>query len=169
MIIDLTDFDDRPYKVPNQEESRDFLSFIEKTEEMLAVKYLLGRDLWEEFQAALETSGVIDPHWLLLRDGGEYTYNTKTYHFTGWVDMVRPGIFALWLPHLTYKLTNVGYVVNSAPQQSELVDDQYQFHIEAWNEFVNKARLFERFMTTNKSDYIGWKFHCPMMKNRFDL
>jgi hypothetical protein len=187
MIIDPTDFNDRPYKVPNQEESRDFISFIDLTEEQLATGSnpdlgcsLLGQELWDEFKLALESSGPLEEKWEKLRDGEIYEYQNKQYHYKGWVDMIRPGIFSEWIPNLTYKLTNIGYVENSAPQVSKLIEDQYPFQVQHWNKFVSKVgysypygynykNSFYGFMKVNIADYPSWVFKCPRYKNRFDL
>lgn len=187
MIIDSTNFVDRPYKVPNQEESRDFVSFIEDVEERLAMGTLMGEtmkllgvDLWNEFTAGLETSGTIEQRWLDLRDGADYQYNNKTYRYNGWVDMVRPAIFSQWIPATTDKITNIGFVRNSAPQQSKLTEDNYPFIVLHWNDFVRKVgyesehcynykNSFYGFMKANAENYSSWDFKCPRFKNRHDL
>lgn len=180
MIIDPTDFNNRPYKVPNQEESRDFIAFIEETEEWLAIKYLLGKDLWEAFVAGLASSGSVEARWTDLKDGAVYTYNDKTYEYKGWIDMVRPAILSEWIPNLAYKLTNIGYVVNDAPQQSKLLEEQEPFVVTHWNTFVTKVGYqpefgynckdsFYGFMKANESDYEDWIFKCPRYKNRHSL
>lgn len=186
MIIDATDFTNRPNKVPNQEESRDFISFIEAEEEAFACWHheehfqLLGKELWEEFKAALAGSGTLETKWQNLKDGAEYTYQGKTYRYGGWVDMIRPGIYARWIPNIPYKLTNIGYVENSAPEKSKLLEDQYPFVVQEWNKFVDKVghahqygynyrNSFYGFMKANASDYPSWVFKCPHLKNRHDL
>src|SRR5687767_1836602 len=127
MIIDPTDFNDRPNKIPNQTESRDFVSFLTETENSIAIKYLLGYELWTEFQTALAGSGDLEDKWEKLRDGSEYDYNSKTYNYLGWVDMLKPVIMHEWVPMTTYKLTNIGFIENSAPDKGKLLDDQYPF------------------------------------------
>lgn len=187
MIIDPTNFNDRPYKVPNQEESRDFISFIGETEDQLATGThpeerccLLGSELWEEFKTALESSGPIDAIWETLRDGGFYEYNNVQYQYKGWADLVRPGIFSLWLPEAVYKLTNVGYVVNDTTDKASLIEDQYPFQVKYWNKFVdnvgykahygyNYKNSFYGFMKANEDNYPSWHFKCPRYKNRYDL
>lgn len=179
MIIDPTDFDDKPYKVPNQEENRDFVAFIEAKEEELAIM-ILGSELWEEFKEGLATSAPVDTIWEFLRDGGFYDYNDTQYQYKGWVDMIRPGIFSEWAPEGTYKLTNVGYVVNNATEKSTLAEDQYAFQVTHWNKFVSKVgysypygynykNSFYGFMKANSEDYPSWHFKCPRYKNRYDL
>lgn len=187
MIIDPTDFNDRPYKVPNQEESRDFTSFIEDVEDRIAegtlqneCVQLLGVDLWGAFIAGLETSGTIEAHWLSLRDGANYTYAGTTYRYNGWVDMIRPAILSKWLPMTTDKLTNIGFVKNSAPQQSKLTEDYYPSVVQFWNEFCKKVgcqadnyynykNTFYGFMKANESDFDNWVFKCPKLINRHDF
>lgn len=179
MIIDPTDFVDRPYKVPNQEESRDFIAFLEAKEDELG-RMILGHELWEEFADALADSGTLDPIYEALRDGAHYDYNNKTHRYAGWVDMVRPGIFSEWLANMPYKLTNVGYIQNDAPDKSSLLDDQFSFQVAHWNEFVRKvggSRLYRYncvdslygFLKANEDDYPSLNFTCPAYKNRYDL
>jgi hypothetical protein len=86
MIIDATDFIQRPYKVPNQPEARDFVSIIESLEQTLAdgtildeCCSLLGVDLWSAFEAGLASSGTVEQHWLDLKNGADYQYAGKTY------------------------------------------------------------------------------------------
>lgn len=183
-MIDATDFLNRPYKVPNQEESRDFISFIEDKEAYIAIKYLLGQSLWDEFKAQMETSGGPEERFQLLYDGADYTNNGKTYHYNGWIDLVRPAIYSEWLPESLYINTNVGVVINNAPQMSSVQDDQYVFQVRAWNDFVNKAGGYHRYsyknsyncvstfygyMKANESDFESWQFRCPQYKNRHDI
>jgi hypothetical protein len=187
MIIDATDFIQRPYKVPNQPEARDFVSIIESLEKTLAdgtildeCCSLLGVDLWSAFEAGLASSGTVEQHWLDLKNGSDYQYAGKTYKYSGWVNMIRPGIFAKWIPETTFKLTNIGFVENSAPDKSKLMDDNYPFIVKHWNEFAravgyqpecgyNYKNSFYGFMKANESNYPEWVFKCPTFKNRHDL
>lgn len=187
MIIDPTDFNDRPYKIPNQEEARDLSSLLAEWEESLAdgtirdeCCTLLGVELWEAFIAGLQTSGDIEERWLRLRDGAEYDYAGKAYKYRGWTDMVRPGVYAKWIPTTTWKLTNIGWVENSAPDKSKLVEDPYPFIVENWNKFAkavgyraecgyNYINSFYGFMKANEDDYPDWIFKCPTFKNRHDF
>lgn len=186
MIIEASDFDNRPYKVPNQEESPDFVSYIVEKEQYLAIRYLLGCDLWDDFAEAIEGSGVLEQKWIDLRDGANYVYGGVTYKYGGWVDMIRPAVYSLWQPDGSWKFTNVGWVQNkasSAPQagnQSELIEDPYAFMVKYWNEFVTKVGFdvsygynckhsFYGFMKVNESNYPGWVFSFPHFKNRHDI
>lgn len=186
MIIAKTDFVDRPFKIPNQNEAQDLESFIEDIEERIAMGTLdecitlLGVELWREFESAVNTSGTIEAKWLALRDGADYVYNGVTYRYNGWVDMIRPLIYSRWLPATTDKVTNIGMIKNSAPQQSKLTDDYYPSVVSNWNETAKKVgcqpncgynykNSFYGFMKANESDYDNWVFKCPQFKNRHDF
>lgn len=187
MIIDPTDFVNRNYKVPNQEEARDFPFFIEDLEERIACgtltddkTCLLGLNLWNALTAGLATSGTVEQRWTDLKEGADYVYQSVTYRYNGWVDMIRPGIFSRWIPTTTDKLTNIGFVKNNAPQQSKLTEDYYPGVITFWNEMARKVgfehncrynykNTFYGFMKANESDYDEWRFISPEFKNRHDL
>jgi len=77
MFVDSTDFTDIPYKIPNQEETRAFVDWIE-AEETKILKEVLGLPLYNAFIEGLDTSGSIEQKWLDLRDGAEYDYSDST-------------------------------------------------------------------------------------------
>lgn len=173
MIIDVTDFTNRPTKVPNQEESRDFSSFIGNAEKELAVKYLLGYSVWTEFLAATEGSGTLQEPWASLKNGADYTHYGKTYRYEGWVDMIKPAIWSMWVPRGSYKFTNVGHVENMPTDKSTLIDNE-QFIVEQWNSFASKVGIcynrinsFYGFMKANESDFDDWCLNLPGTRNRF--
>jgi hypothetical protein len=184
VLIALSDFTERPYKIPNQNESTDLLSFLQGEEERLAIEHLLGFELYMLFKEALEADALdpSDPEYVALpqiyvdlRDGAEYEYGDHTYKYRGWVDLIRPALFSLWIPRGTYKFTNVGHVQNAAPQQSTKIDDD-QFEVESWNTFVKKVGIgytcehsFYGFMTANEDNYPDWLFSMPGLRNRFGL
>ena len=180
MIIDSTHFVDRPYKVPNQEESKDFVGFIESKEADLGRKYLLGQALYTEFAAAIAAGGTLDAKWEALKSGGTYTYNNILYRYDGWVDLIRPGIFAEWIAMNGPKFTNSGYVSNAVPKEAKGLSPA-PFIVKHWNEFMLKAgwaryyaywadcynqeNTFYGFMKANESDYTGWEFVMPPAKD----
>ncbi len=176
MILELTDFIDREYKIPNQNESRDLEAFIEK-HEIEILKEILGYELFAEFETALNDSGELDQKWVDLKDGAEYTYATKTYKWLGLVDLLKPAVYSRWINYGTYKFTNVGFIQNNAQQQSATLEDMEPFIVRAWNEFVLKVGhnceqrygTFYGFMKVNESDYTGWTFKKQNFKNRHGL
>lgn len=182
MIISRTDFVDRPYKIPNRNESGDLFPILEREEERLAIEYLLGPELWDLVNAAAQVSGGASSPYDTLINGADYVYNTKTYRYYGWVDTIRPALYAHWIPLTTVKITNVGPVVNNAQQASKNVDDYYPEVVNAWNESVLKVGYlpgclynyrykgtFYGFMNANKADYPEWIFRGLSPKNRYDI
>lgn len=181
MILQLTDFTDREYKIPNQNESRDLESWIERHETAL-LKELLGYELWKQFTEGLETSGDIEQKWIDLRDGAEYEYGDRTYKYDGLVDLLRPAIFSKWVPVGTWKLTNSGMVQNNqTPENSVTLDNVDEFLTVRWNEFVtkcnghclNQRNTFYGFMKADEAadepNYPDWDFTEQRFKNRYGL
>jgi len=136
--------------------------------------------LFDFFSDAINSSGALEERFEKLMDGATYVYNNVTLEYKGWVDMIRPAIYSLWQLQGTWKFTNIGWVENNAPQQSKLIDDQYQFHVHYWNEYCRKVGVspgncylsinsFYGFMRANKADYPEWVFTAPELKNRFDI
>lgn len=181
MILDLSHFDDRPYRIPNQQESRDLLEFIEANERKLLIE-LLGFELYTDFKEGIETSGTIEQIWLDLRDGADYVCNEKTYHFDGLIDVLIPAIYSLWIPQNAYKFTNIGMVNNNAPQQATTIDNTPDI-VNAWNDYCvkvgayftgsmltrSRVNTFYGFMKENAEDYDNWTFCEPKAQNRFSL
>lgn len=176
MIIDPKDFAKRTYKIPNQQESRDLVNFLQEAEEEIAIG-ILGKTLWEDFNEAVNTSGT-DPIYQALFEGADYTYNNDTYHYDGWVDLVRPAIYSMWIPATTDKMTNIGFVTNNSPKEAKVLEDPETFVVTYWNEFVtkvgynalcgyNRKGTFYGFMKANSANYPDWMFRCPKPKNRF--
>lgn len=176
MIIDVSDFNDPPYKIPNQEEQPWFKDRIEKIETDI-LKLILGYTLWKEFTDALD-AGSPAQKWVDLRDGAEYEYGGKTYKYEGVKDFEKPAIYSIILPEITYKMTNVGMQQNLARKDMDGADlskdvDPLEFQANIWNEYVSKVirpkNGFYGFMIANESDYEDWEFTEPQYKNRFSL
>lgn len=177
MFLSLSDFNARPYRIPNQAESPDLEQFIEEKEEEI-LQCLFGYELYTEFMANVDTSGA-ESRWVNLRDGAEYTYDEKLYRYRGLIDMLRPAIYSLWVDQNAYKFTNVGMVNNNAPEKSIVIDAE-PHRVKAWNDYVRKAydrgsrkNTLHGFMEANESDYDSWEFDeyapCVAYQNRFSL
>lgn len=173
MFLSLTDFEDRPYRIPNQEESTDLENFITEAEEAVLID-LLGYELYSEFVADIDTSDPED-RWINLRDGAEYTYDNKLYKYNGIVDMCRPAVYSLWIDPGTYKFSNVGYIRNKPSQEAEVIDPEV-FTVSTWNNFVKKAydcgshrNTLYGFIKANESDYPTWQLTSPEYRNRLGL
>lgn len=174
-LIDVTDFDDLPYKIPHQEEYPEFEAFIEAREEEL-LKEILGIDLYNEFMAALDDSGEeLADKWVELRDGAEYEFASVTNEYKGLVDLLKPAIYSKWVSLLHRRFTTSGVIVNTGQQNTTVVNPIYEI-VTYWNEFAKKVghvacqrNTFYGFMIANEDDYDGWEFSCPEIINQFDL
>jgi hypothetical protein len=176
-IIDVADFNDRPYQVPNQSESPEFKDFIEAAETRI-LKSILGYTLWKEFSDAVDNDDPLDQKWVDLRDGAEYEIGDKTYKYDGLKDLLKPAIYALWMPQGAYKWTNVGMQENLPRKDNAGADlskglDLLEFQVQYWNEYAAKVKAYRNglfgFMTINEDDYDNWEFTVPEYKNRFSL
>lgn len=180
MIIDVTDFLERPYKIPNQDESKDFNSFLSSAEEDILIS-LLGYELYAAFLEGLDSSGDIAEIWTALRDGAEYEFVGKTYKYNGLKDLLKPELYSFWMTAGQYKFTNTGWLVNrpalgrDGGQVSDTIDAD-EFRIQYHNEFVRKvgingnlANTFYGFMVANEENYENWEFTQPLLTNRYSL
>lgn len=175
MIIDPKDFIKRVYKIPNQQESRDLVNFLEACEREEAIR-ILGSTLWELFDESVNSS-TEDPIYQAIMNGADYTVNGKTYHYDGWVDLLQPAIYSMWIPTTTDKMTNIGFVSNNTPKEAKVLEDPELFSMDYWNKYVAKVGYthcgynykgtFYGFMKANSENYPDWRFNCPKPRNRW--
>ena len=171
MIIATTDFLERPYKVPNQNESPDFENFLAMAEQKILIN-LFGYAFYKELTDAIEDSGVLDPIYQELLDGAEYVYSGITYKYNGLVDLLKPAIYAEWINQGSYKFTNIGWVQNSAQEKAVTIDSE-QFRVQYVNEFAEKVghgimvNTLWGFLNVNNDDYPDLVFKAPKTANRF--
>lgn len=168
MFLDPSDFEDVPYRIPNQEESRSLQDFIDKKEAEY-LKKVLGLSFYNAFMAGLNTSGEVDEIWVNLRDGAEY--DDGKYSYAGVKELLKPVIYSDWLDFNYRKLSNGGMVVNTGQNNSEAVNpiDEIVF---GWNEFVKQVghmpncwghsytnyynNTLRGFLDANSDDYEDW-------------
>lgn len=174
MLLSTTDFEDRPYKVPNQEESADFEAFIEQAEKDVLIE-LLGYEFYTLMIDEYETSGAIDPIYEDLVEGAEYDYDGITYKWNGMIHLLQPIVYAKWMDAGSYKFTNIGWIQNSAQQNSVSLDSE-QFKAQYLNEFAKKAGInrdmyntLYGFMEVNSDDYPLAVWTDPKTFNRFGV
>lgn len=171
MFLEPTDFLDKPYKVPNQEESRDFVAFIEATEAKY-LKAILGLQLYNDFIEGLEDSGTVEQKWTDLKDGANYTYSDVLYEWRGVKAMLKPVVYSEWLTINFRRWTSSGMIINTGQQNSGAVNPDQEI-IRGWNEFVdllgcrsgmywysplNYHNNLYGFLYTNSADYNDWDF-----------
>ena len=172
MILSLTDFVDREYKIPNQNESSDLLGFIEDKEEELLCD-LLGVDLYNEVMDGLDESNP-EQKFLDLLNGKDYVFNGVTYKWGGLVNLLKPAVYSKWINVGTFKFTNIGWVQNSPQENSTAIDWTDQFVVAYWNKYcelvgLNKSQKnsFYGYMKTVESDFDSeWIFNLPKTQNR---
>lgn len=174
MFVESTDFLALPYKIPNQEETREFVDFIE-TESENILKKLLGIELFNELVEALATSGDLEERWEAFQDGTDYTYGDVLYHYNGIVDLLKPEIYSKWVKLNYRKLTTSGIVINQGQQNTTTNNPDVEF-AQAHNDYVSKVgssckqkNTLYGFMTANESDYDGWEFEEQELTNQFNL
>lgn len=136
IVIDRSDFNNRPYRIDNQAESRDLDDWIAERERELLIQ-LLGYELFAEFEEGIGSSAPSE-FFTNLKNGATYTYGGGTYRYNGLVDVLRPAIYSMWLDQQTYKFTSVGYVENTPSTSSTRIDNE-PFRVQAWNDYVRKV------------------------------
>lgn len=161
MFLTTANFIIRPYKIPNQEESKDLAEFIDKTERKI-LKELLGIALYNEFKTGLEAESPAQK-WIDLRDGKIYQINgvAPTYEYVGMVEMLTPIVYAEWLKADFDKHTNIGIVIKSA-EHSDLISPSTRIS-NAYGDYAGKAghpcalkNSLYGFLKQNESTYDSW-------------
>ncbi len=174
MFLEPTDFLEKPYKVPNQEESKDFVAFIEATEAKY-LKAILGLQLYNDFIDGLEDSGIVEQKWTDLKYGTTYTYSDVLYEWAGIKTLLKPVVYSEWLTINFRRWTSSGMIINTGQQNSGAVNPDQEI-IRAWNEFVdllggsgygwpvqwltthNYKNTIYGFLQVNSTDYNDWDF-----------
>lgn len=174
MFIQATDFLQDPYKIPNQNEDRGFVAFIEAREAEI-LKSILGLELYNELIEAWETSGEPADIYTDLVEGAEFTYNEILYEYKGLVDLLVPEIYSKWVKKNYRRLTTSGVVINKGQQNTETNNPDVEF-AQSHNDYVTKVggscsqeNTFYGFMKANESDYGDWEFTEPELTNQFNL
>jgi len=174
MSVELTDFLERPYRIPHQEESTDLQAFVTaKSEELL--RGVLGTTLYNSYVAGI-AAGSPAQKWVDLRDGKDYTYAGITYRFSGLDNLLVPGIFALWVKE-TNETYTVSGVVKSSPAQNATAVSATRKITESWGKFLDLVgseceyrNTLYGFLIANESDYGTLEdWTTPGSMNAFDL
>jgi len=172
MFLDVSDFEDAPYRIPNQEESRDLQNFID-LKEAEYLKKVLGLSFYNEFIAGLESSGTVEDIWIDLRDGSTYQLYSQgqSYQWEGVKELLKPVIMSCWLEENYRKWSNGGMIVNNGQNNSTSVNPIDEI-VSNWNKFVRKVGVgyqywytcwdgsnegtLRGFLDENKTLYDGW-------------
>lgn len=175
MAVELADFLDRPYRIPNQDESTDLENFITAKEEEL-LRDLLGTTLYDAYIAGI-SAGSPAQKWVDLRDGKNYTYGGVTFHFAGLDACLIPAIFALWVKETSDQFTASGTVRNAPVLNGTAVSPARRIS-EAWGRWLtlvgSECQYWDSlygFLVANATDYDfdGTDWVTPGSMNAFDL
>jgi hypothetical protein len=180
MILSLTDFDNVPYKIPNQNESAWLADYIEM-KETECLKEILGIALYNDFIDAIEnySPGSIPSPYDDLLNGAEYTYQGYTFEWVGMVKALRPAVYSQWLIENYRKKTNSGTIVNLGQQNTESVVPAYDV-TKSWNKWVdfigsdcNMYNTMYGYLYVNKDSFevngTLWLFTRQWSQNQFGL
>lgn len=175
MAVELTDFLERPYRIPFQEESTDLEAFVQAKEAEL-LRDLLGTTLYNAYKAGIG-AGSPDQKWVDLRDGKDYTYAGVLYRFHGLDTLLIPAIFALWVKENSDVFTVSGTVRNSPAQNATAVSPRRRIG-EAWGRFQDLAgsecdwrdSLYGYLLAYQDDyDFVPSEWTTPGSMNAFDL
>lgn len=172
-FVALSDFEVRPYRIPDQEENKDLEDFLTEREESV-LRSLLGTETYNDFVDEID-GGTPAQKWVDLRDGKVYTWGGVEYEYKGLVDLLVPCLFAYWVKENSDKYTNSGTVRNSPTMNSLSVSPSRRIS-EAWTRFCDKVGdecehedTLYGFLTANYTDYPDWEFKRPEPMNQFDI
>lgn len=176
MIVTTSDFSNKPYRLNNIEENKDFRDFMEAEEQRILEK-ILGVALYDELVEAFD---VADPpviaKWANLVNGTAYDYSGHQYRYSGLLPILQARIYSLWLVRSAHKQTSAGVVVDvPADKNSSSVGPRVSAS-QASADFTEKCGNCYRlkntlygFLHANLSTYSNWNFVDPGSVNRFDL
>lgn len=175
MAVELTDFLERPYRIPHQEESTDLEAFIQSKEAEL-LRDILGTTLYNAYTTGI-AAGSPAQKWVDLRDGKDYTYANVLYRFHGLDTLLVPAIFALWVKETSDVYTSSG-TVRPQPASNNTGISPRRRIAEAWGKFQDlvgsecdyRDSLYG-FLLANESDYsfVTSEWTTPGSMNAFDL
>lgn len=166
MIVDGSKFNDRPYRIPNQEGQKDFTAWLNKRERQIC-NLILGRPLTKELLTALDSSSLEERFEKLI--AGED-------NFEGLANLLVPSIYSKWISgDSQFKLTEVGIIANQPPPNSTAFTNAFEFEVEAWNDFIRLIGFRNTrddstlwfYMNAHKDDFPTWVFTEQKFKNRF--
>lgn len=183
LFIYPNDFTNKPYKIPNQEESKDFDQWLEDKEDEV-LNRLLGFQLWDAFSNAIE-GGTTTAKWVNLRDGDTYEYGGYTFKWMGMNKMLIPYVYAMFIRESFDKLTASGVTLNgttnAVPGANFTIISPATRITTAQNAFSRMAggcynaanSLYGFLLAKYETDYTEWSplstWEDPGKENVFDL
>lgn len=171
-MVELSNFDNRPYRIPNQEEFKDLTDFIEAAE-IAILKKLFGITLYEAYVAGI-AAPTPDQKWVDLRDGTTYTYNEVEYEYRGLIELLVPCIYSMWLQENRDTVTSAGVVMKSSDRADRLspgwrITRAFNDYSRQVGDFWHQEGTLYGFMKVNEDNYPDWVFEPPGTMNEFGL
>lgn len=182
LFISATDFTNKPYKIPNQEESKDFDEWLEAKEDDV-LKDLLGFQLWDAFSNAIE-GGTTTAKWVSLRDGDDYEYGGYTFKWGGMNKMLIPYVYSMFIRESFDRLTASGVGLNVGGNNgnqtftiispaTRITTAQNAFSRMAGGCYNADNSLYGFLLANYETDYTEWNpistWSDPGKENVFDL
>lgn len=171
--------------------------YDEETATVVDTEYVYGNDIWKALTA---TTGVFpvagsdwelveeDNKWLVLQNGAEYDYVSKTWKWIGLTKLLIPFVYSRWVRDNADAFTGNGVVVANN-ENSQLISPALRI-CRAHNDYAEKCGVLRGdqpywigsyhyslsnedtlygFLTANKADYevdgIVWYFCPPALMN----
>lgn len=170
-------------------------------------QYYYGTDIWKALTVQTFTAPVAgvdwelveeDNKWLKLRDGADYEYSSKTYHWDGMVTLLKPYIYSIWLRDTFDTHAGIG-VVQGKSENADVIDPStriarayneyagiagvmrgrgyqpglcygsYDTRYREFYEYYNHENTLYGFLYANKSDYPNWCFKDPGLMNALGI
>lgn len=139
MIISLSNFKDM-FFLPTNELGNDILSYILRLEPEILEK-VLGYSLKKDFLLGLEET-PIDTKWLELRDGGEFTFDTKLMSYKGIADIITAYVYYHYIidKEINFNIGGGYSLAKDAEKKVNTIGKQ----VTAYNFMVN--RIYEMYI-----------------------
>lgn len=181
MFLTESDFNKMPFNIPQSDDRPNALSDVIDFYEEEALKRVLGSALYSEFIAGVfvdpaasplvaKEDADIEEKWLLLRDGGEYTYREKTYRYDGVKNFLKPYVFQAVVTDDAQTLTPIGAVQVDTENGSVVSPGQQIMRAyRIFSQAVGDCHLYKDtlwgFLSANKLEYPNWNFKSPGSRN----
>lgn len=136
MFVTASDFNLKPYNIPNLDAVVNTFQAYANKKEKEALKSLLGLTLYEAFIDGLNED-YPEQRWLDLRDGAQYQYSLRTYEWVGMNEMLVPFVFSEWVRDDDSILTGVGTGKSKTENLTRL--KPLRKISDAFNEYADKA------------------------------
>lgn len=172
MFLTANNFTLVPYDLPASTMPNSFQAYVDEKEKEALIK-VLGRELYLEFVEGLEED-YPDDKWIDLRDGADYLYCEKQYHWYGVRDMLKPYVVSNYDRDFYDNRSKNGLVMAKVENSKNISPalrisrEWVNFYKHVGNDCEQQDNLYG-FLTANKDVYPSWRFCDPGKMNSFGL